>query len=429
MMKELACQALEAMKHAGAEQAQVRFTRSENMEINLQDNTVTLMRTVYNSTGSLTVVTQGRKGVLSVNQLDGEALKEAARSAAEIAAGSQSDDANTIAELEEGPLSYESGPETGDKDKMMDRLEEFLVKLKQEYPSILCEGQVSFYSNRTLVMNTNGVELYSRDGRYMFSFLFNAKEGEVSSSFNYAGAVSRGMDEPFWDQGGLGMLIGQSVEELHAKPLSDKFTGDIVLSPLCTQDFLNMYISTFLRTTPLVAGTSVLKDRLGERVASERVTIASDPVNPEVCGDPVTDDGFRAKNMVIVENGVLRHFVLSQYGAKKTGHPRSGNLGEMACLRAGTSPLDQVLGGVKRGLLVCRFSGGTPGDNGDISGVAKNSFYIEDGKIAFPVMETMVSGNLLKMFENVQDISADTIFDGETRQPWVRISDMAISGA
>lgn len=428
-MKELAMQSLEAIQKAGAEHAQVRFTRAETMEINFQDNTVTLMRTVFNSTGSLTAVTQGRKGSLIVNQLDEAALREAAETVAEMAAVSQSDDANVIAEREEGPVSYDNGPEQGSKDKMMDRLEEFLDTLKREYPSVKCEGSVSFRTSNSLILNTNGVELNTRDGRYSFSFLFGAKEGEVSSSFNYTGAVSHDADKPFWEQGGLGMLIRQSVEELSAKPLGDKFTGDIVLSPLCTQDFLSMYIDTFLRTTPLIAGTSVLKDKLGQKVAAGNVTIVSDPIDPEVCGYAVTEDGFRAKPITILEDGTLMNFVVSQYGARKTGHPRSGNMGDMASLQPGSSSLEQLLGGVKRGLLVCRFSGGSPSENGDISGVAKNSFYIENGKIAFPVMETMVSGNLLEMFNSISDISADTIFDGETRQPWTRISGVVISGS
>lgn len=427
-MKALADQTLEAMRQAGAERAQIRLSRAAKTEINISDNEITLMRTVFDSAGRLTAITRGKKGTLAVNQLAPDALRQAARTVTDLAAASQSDDANAIADLEDGPAVFESGPDEGDPDKMMDRLQEFLTALKRDYPSVKAEGLISFQRGEALYRNTNGVELETREGRYAFGFTFSAKEGETSSSMNYTGAVSRALDTPLMEQGGLDMLIRQSVEELQAKPLGEKFTGDIILSPLCAQDVLGMFIGAFLGTTPMVAGTSVLKDKLGHRVAAGCVTVASNPTDPAVCGHPLTDDGFRAKDMTILENGVLKSFALSQYGALKTGRPRAANSGDMAFFRPGTRPYSDMLRDVERGLLVCRFSGGSPSENGDISGVAKNSFYIEDGQIAFPVMETMISGNLLEMFQNIQEVSADTVFDGQTRQPWVRISGAAISG-
>ncbi|MCL2031162.1 MAG: TldD/PmbA family protein [Oscillospiraceae bacterium] len=428
-MRELADLTLDAMRQSGAEQAQVRMVRAEKTEINVQENNITLMRTVFDASGQLTAIAQGKKGTLSVNQLTPETLGEAARTAAEMAAVSRSDDANAVAELEDGPHFFDDGPSQGDKAKMLDRMEEFLTALKRDYPGVMTEGTISFQRAAVLYRNTNGVDLESRDGRYDFNFLFSARECETSSSFNYTGAVSRGLDTPLMEQGGLEMLIRQNVEELQARPLNDKFEGEVILSPMCAQDVLAMFIGTFLSTTPLVAGTSVLKDKLGQAVAAECVTVASNPTDPEACGYRVTPDGFRAADMTIVENGVLRCFALNQYGARKTGRDRAANEGDGAFLRPGARPHAEILKDIKRGLLICRFSGGSPSENGDISGVAKNSFYIEDGKIAFPVKETMVSGNLLEMFKNIREISSDTIFDGSVRQPWVRVSGVTVSGA
>jgi PmbA protein len=416
------------MREAGAEHAQARMICSETTEINVQENKITLMRTVFDNSGQLTAITQGKKGSLGVNQLTPEALREAAKTAADMAAVSQSDEANVIAELEDGPAVFEDGPMQGDRNKMMDRLEEFLTALGRDYPGVKTEGMICFQRGATLYRNTNGVDLETADGQYAFNFIFSATESGVSSSMNYTEAVSRDLDTPLMQQGGLEMLIKQNVEELQAKSLDDKFTGDIILSPICAKDFLSMYVDTFLGTTPLVAGTSVLKDKLGQSVAAECVTVASDPTQPDVCGYHVTSDGYRAADMTILDHGVLKSFALNQYGALKTGKDRAANAGDMAFFRPGARPYAEMLKDVKRGLLVCRFSGGMPSDSGDISGVAKNSFYIEDGKIAFPVMETMISGNLLEMLKNVREISSDTICNGTVRQPWVRIGDVGISG-
>ena len=66
--------------------------------------------------------------------------------------------------------------------------------------------------------------------------------------------------------------------------------------------------------------------------------------------------------------------------------PKGGQEREMPGL------LDDMVADVEKGVLITRFSGGRPSDNGDFSGVAKNSYYIEDGEVKFPLSETMVSG-------------------------------------
>ena len=75
-----------------------------------------------------------------------------------------------------------------------------------------------------------------------------------------------------------------------------------------------------------------------------------------------------------------------------------------------------------------RFSGGQPASSGEFSGVAKNSFYIENGKIAYALTETMISGNAAEMLMNIKEISKDTLVDGEVSVPYVAFEGVTISG-
>ena len=134
----------------------------------------------------------------------------------------------------------------------------------------------------------------------------------------------------------------------------------------------------------------------------------------------ITDDGFRAKNEVYVERGVLKKFSLSLYGSNKTDLPRALSSGECATVAPSETHFDDIIKGVKRGLLLCRFSGGNPNENGDFSGVAKNSFYIEDGKIMYPVNETMITGNILEIFKNVDAVSVEVSGSDRVKSPWIR---------
>ncbi len=94
----------------------------------------------------------------------------------------------------------------------------------------------------------------------------------------------------------------------------------------------------------------------------------------------------------------------------------------------GTETLESLIKNIKRGLIVGGFSGGRPSINGDFSGVAKNSFFIEDGVVKGAVNETMISGNILDMLNNVIGITEERISDGESVLPYLAVGGIAISG-
>ena len=97
-------------------------------------------------------------------------------------------------------------------------------------------------------------------------------------------------------------------------------------------------------------------------------------------------------------------------------------------VEAGDTPLADLIKQVKKGILLARFSGGSPSDNGDISGVAKNSYLIEDGRIVRPITETMVAGNIGAIFNAIKGISRERINYGSECYPWVLSSGVSISG-
>jgi len=152
-------------------------------------------------------------------------------------------------------------------------------------------------------------------------------------------------------------------------------------------------------------------------------------VSDEICnGYFVTPDGYAAQNSTIVQDGVLKSFLLSLYGSRKTGLDRAVNSGGAFVVDQGDTPFDEMVKSVKKGILLARFSGGSPSDNGDLSGVAKNSYLIEDGEIKYPISESMISGNVADMLMNVTAVSNERIDYGFSILPWVAVSGVTISG-
>jgi PmbA protein len=212
------------------------------------------------------------------------------------------------------------------------------------------------------------------------------------------------------------------------KSLTGKFVGDIVVTPHCLPTFVDG-LTGYLSTGALLKKQSPYQDKLGQQIASTSFSLRCRPLHAGFSQKGfITGDGFASEDTDIVEKGVLKTFVLDQYGANKLGHQRMKSDNAYHIVDSGNANLDGMIGSVKKGLLLCRFSGGMPASNGDVSGVAKNSYYIEDGKIQYPVSEVMVSGNIPQMLMSIQSISRESLNFGTSELPWVQFSGLTISG-
>ena len=178
----------------------------------------------------------------------------------------------------------------------------------------------------------------------------------------------------------------------------------------------------------MITNTSLYKDKLNQKVASEKLTLRSLPLDEGMPGGyPFTSDGFKADNLTLLEKGVLNSFLLSHYGSRKTGLERATNEGGCLVLEPGDESLADMIASVREGIVLGRFSGGSPADKGDFSGIAKNSFYIRDGEIQYPLSETMISGNMARLLENIETVSKEVVDFGDSRFPWLKVGGVTIS--
>jgi PmbA protein len=427
--KELVQCGIDALLKAGAQKAVGYLVHSEKQELNIEANRISLFRTTYDVNLAFSGIINQRKGSVAINRTEVSAIEQAAREVIELAQGAPEDPAHDIAERQPA-REFVAGPEKPDLDLMYDRFAHFMDFARAEHPALLFDpGVFDFTLSRVQFLNSNGVDFQAQTGKYDFSALFSAKEGKETSSFNYTGFSARELDREIAEYGSVATLLRQTCEQIRPQHLPEGFTGDIIVTPDCLSDFLSYFISTYLSDRPLITGTSIFRDKLNQAVADSRLSIRSCPRSPELAApDFFTRDGYEAQDFAFVENGVLRNFALSLYGSRKTGKDRAPNDAMALFVDPGSVEFDQLVKQVKRGLLLCRFSGGSPGESGDFSGVAKNSYYIENGEVKFPLKETMISGNLATMFQNIGGISRERINFGNSVLPWIHFPGISISG-
>jgi PmbA protein len=183
-----------------------------------------------------------------------------------------------------------------------------------------------------------------------------------------------------------------------------------------------------------------LKGRLGETVASPLLTLVDEGRRYRGLGArPFDGEGLATRRNVPLEQGVLRHFLCDAYSARKIGAKPTGSARRNVAggptvgagnlfFEAGTTPPEQILGEVERGLYVTDLIGfGIDLVSGDYSQGAVGQ-WIEKGRFAHPVHEITVAGNLKQMLMDVDAVGNDLVFRGSAASPTLRIRKMTVSG-
>ena len=191
---------------------------------------------------------------------------------------------------------------------------------------------------------------------------------------------------------------------------------------------------------------SFLAGKLGEQIGASTLNIIDDntmllPTGVGGFGtSPFDGEGLPSRRTVVLENGVLRNYMLNTYAARKLGMKSTHNASRGLAgapgigpgnlyLEPGTQSPQQIIAEVKAGLYVTSLMGfGTNIVTGDYSRGAAG-LWIENGQLTHAVEEITIAGNLGEMLRNITAIGNDLVFRGSVASPTLRIDGMTIAGA
>ena len=405
------------------------LSESEKQELNIENGDFKLMRTVFNRSGFLKVFLGDRMGSARGNDTTEEGLARLIRDSRAAAESSPEDPCHGIAP-DQGKDVFRQGAEEPDLDRFAERIRELLDTIAADYPLVRVMAAIGSFDRRHWISrNTNGTEFEGFGGQYGFFLEICATDGEKTTGLDYTGFSAESLDRPLIEAGDVRRHLEDIQNSISPRALEGKFEGTVIMTPGCAAEFLQMLIGNYMESRVIMDGTSLWLNRIGEQVAGEGLTVSLDPFDPRIVGgERATPDGFRAEKVTLIEKGILRSHFLSLYAANRTGRPVTKNSGSGLVIEAGGTPLAEMVASLDRGLILGGFSGGAPGTNGEFSGVAKNSFLVEHGKVTAAVTETMVNGNLGEIFRKIRAISRELTCDGEAVVPYIAVDGMVISG-
>jgi len=213
----------------------------------------------------------------------------------------------------------------------------------------------------------------------------------------------------------------------------------IVFDPRVSRSLVGHLIGAIVG--PAIArGTSFLKDKLGERIFPQAITIIDDPHRRRgLRSKPFDGEGIANRRRAIIENGVLTTWLLDlrsarQLGLKTTGHASRGTSSPPSpsptnlWLEPGAVTQQALIGDIAKGFYVNELMGmGVNGVTGDYSRGAAG-FWIENGELAYPVSEVTIAGNLKEMYQHLT-AADDLEFKTGNDAPTLRVDGMMLAGS
>jgi PmbA protein len=422
-LHDAASQALASMRDAGFDDAQVTVQHSRLDELAVAHNDPTMLRTTEGYKLALLGIVDGRVASTELTQIDAQAVRERTAQLFADARTAPQDEANAVSSKQHARIVQ--GPQESDRDLLAAKTRELLEFRRRETPKMMVdEASIQHQWRRSHTLTTGGSDLAASVGCYGMSLFGTAREGKKSSSFNAAGGAADELaSRPAQEYFGIARMLRDTEQQIETRPFGSKFVGDVVFTPAAVEDLLGWFLGQ-ISDMQLIAGSSLYKESVGQAIASPLLSIKSRFGAPGVSA--ISGDAFATPAVTLVETGKLLALAPTLYGSRKTGIPHVPTAGGWE-IAAGTTPLADLVGGVKRGAIVGRLSMGMPAANGNFSGVIKNSFAIESGEQGHALAETMIAGNMAQMLKDIVAISRDATDTGARRLPWIRIANLHFS--
>jgi PmbA protein len=273
--------------------------------------------------------------------------------------------------------------------------------------------------------NSTGRRHQERRSSYAGTSIFSARDGDKATSFNYTSASSPTPFAELIECATLRDLLDATVRSLEPKPIPGTFVGDVIF----TADSLGTLLDPVLQALSgytIMKGTSAFQESIGSAIASSKLTLANVPCSTDFLAPSFDSDGVPASDLPVITSGVLDHHLIDWYTSRKLGRPMTMTTSAFD-VAPGDATFDEIVASTERGIILGRFSGGTPNPKLDFSGVAKNSFYVEDGEVKHAIQETMIAGNFAELLQSIRAVGSTSVHYGGHRFPAVATTGATIS--
>jgi PmbA protein len=439
--EELVDAALAHAKKLGATDAGAEASEGSGLSVSVRKGELENVERNRDKSLGVTVYVGQRRGNASTSDFSKSALEQTVQAAYDIARFTAEDsfaglpDAENIARPEEQPD--------------LDLFHPWDIT-SEEAARIALECEAAAFATDKRITNSEGAGVSAQQSHFFSAHTRGFRGGYASSrhSVSVAPIAGKGddMQRDAWyssmrdarelaDAKAVGRYAAErALSRLHSRKIATRECPVLFESPLAA-GLLGAYVQATSGGS-LYRRSSFLVDSLGKQVFPQHIDVLEDPHVKRGKGSaPFDEEGVRTQARKVVDAGRVEGYFLSSYSARKLGMKTTGNAGgshNLSLTSRLTQPgddLDEMLRKLHRGLFVIELMGqGVNYVTGDYSRGA-SGFWVENGKIAYPVHEITIAGNLKEMFAGIEAIGADVYNYGAKSVGSVLVNRMKVAGS
>jgi PmbA protein len=426
--------ALEEARTLGASQAEASVSVDVGLSVGVRLGEVETVEYQRDRGMGVTVYFGTRKGSASTADVSAAALRETVAKACSIARYTAEDPCAGLADADCLATTVPDLELSHPWDLTPERACE--LALECEAAAMAVDRRIT-NSEGAGVSSHRGIRAYGNSHGFLAAY-----PGTVHSmSCAVVGAEGDAMERDYWyttardwreleDAASVGRLSGErAVRRLGARKLATT-KAPVLFAPEVARGLLGHFLGA-IRGGSQYRRASFLLDAAGTQVFPEWFAMSERPHLPgALASAPFDHEGVATRDRELVSGGVLEGYVLGSYSARKLGLRTTGNAGGTYNLivPGRGRDFDGMLALMGRGLLVTELMGqGVNGVTGDYSRGA-TGFWVEDGRVAYPVHEVTVAGNLRDMYRSLVEVGSDMDARGGVRIGSILLEALTIAG-
>ena len=441
-MKEITAEEIIKMAiDKGSDLAEVYMKSSRGMSAEAKDGAVEALEVSEDRGISLKVIRNGKLGFSFTTDPDdiGKMVDEAVQ-AAEWTGIDEFMDIPELLIPEDVMIFDEKIKNIKEDDVIKDALllEEAAISFDEKIKRVR-KAEAGAGTARITIANSRGVNVTYESSYYSAYLTALAEDGNGDSQMGWDYSGSRRLSDI--DVKLVGMEAARRSMELLGSRKISAVKAPVILSPSVAGEFLDI-LSASISAEAVQKQRSFLAGKAGQKIISPLVEIIDDGrMGWHIGTRPVDDEGVPTKTKTIISEGVLNGYIHNTYTAKKDGTSSTGN-----AVRGGfkglpgvgvmnfyikpseSSSADGLVKSLSKGIVVLGAMGVHTANpvSGDFS-IGISGLWIENGEVAYPVKEAIVSGNVLELFKKVEAVGNDLKLYGSTGSPSLLIGEMDIS--
>ncbi len=426
----------------GADSAEVYVQEGRQLSVEVRNGEMETIQESSSHGAGFRVFKEGKMGFAHSNDLSDTSLDQAIQSAIEFAGHMTADEHNVLpSDPGVTPVEGLFDPELGsvsmeDKIALITRLEELAMadrRITVSNGAGYGEGEGAVY-----LANSNGLAKSYRSSGCNYGVSVVAEKGEQRSSGGEY--CSRRFFSDLVSPEEVAREAARSAYEMLDPRLVPTQRAPVVFHPDVAGSLLGGILGA-INGERVLQGASFLAESVGEKIASELLTIVDDGTRAKgMASSPFDGEGVPTQRRTIMEEGVLQGFMYNTMAASRAGVASTGNasrggfsslpgIGPHAFyVEAGDTDPQEIIRSTPTGLYLRSVTGyGINPVSGDFSGGAQG-FWIENGRLTFPVMGLTIAASADEMLNGIDRMGSDLDLTRTMTAPTFRIREMQIGG-